>query len=138
MLFRSGSINQGINGDLLVRFNSDSGSNYADGYLYGVDTTGISVDYETNVGRMYFGNGTGSTATANAFGSFVIDILDFKDTNKYKSVRTLVGNMQSNYGQAFLTSGIWLSTNAITSLTFTSNNGNFAQYSKFALYGIKA
>ena len=138
ILRNTGSIIQGINGDLVVRFNSDSGSNYADGFLYGVDTTGIGVDYETNVGRMYFGNGTGNTATANAFGSFVIDILDFKNTNKYKSVRTLMGNMQSSYGQAFLTSGIWLSTNAITSLTFTSNNGNFAQYSKFALYGIKA
>jgi hypothetical protein len=34
-------------------------------------------------------------------------------------------------------SGLWRSTSAITQIDVSSSDGNLAQYSSFALYGIK-
>jgi predicted patatin/cPLA2 family phospholipase len=80
----------------------------------------------------------GGGMTASTFGAGVIDILDYADTNKFKTTRTLNGvssNASSAIDYIFLVSGLWRSTSAITSITLTGNN--FAQYSHFALYGIK-
>jgi hypothetical protein len=40
-------------------------------------------------------------------------------------------------GEAFFMSSLWMSTSAITSIKLYPNTGNWAQYSHFALYGIK-
>lgn len=80
---------------------------------------------------------TGSTATANVFGAIVLDILDYADTNKYKTTRSLAGLDSNTAGGALqLASGSWRNTAAITSITFSSGT-NFQQYSTLALYGIK-
>lgn len=95
--------------------------------------------------------GTGSTAAASSasgglyvylggtaqFGVGIVDILDYQDTNKTKTSRALSGVDNNGSGLVALESGLETSTSAITSLTFTSNSGNFAQFSHFALYGIK-
>ena len=80
-----------------------------------------------------------SNATANVFGAGIIDILDYANTNKNKVIRTLSGDDLNGNGYIALSSGLWNSTNAITSITFGSTDGagNIAQYSSFALYGIK-
>lgn len=83
---------------------------------------------------------SGATALSNTFGVGVADILDYTDTNKYKTIRVLTGlDVNGSGGAVRLLSGFWkLNTNAITSITFdTQGGGNFAQYSSFALYGIK-
>jgi hypothetical protein len=74
-------------------------------------------------------------STTSAFGS-VTDFLDYSNTNKYKTVRTLGGFDANGSGFVNLTSNLWLSTSAITSITVTAV-GTFNQYSSFALYGIK-
>ncbi len=74
----------------------------------------------------------------NGYSTYVIDILDYKNTNKYKTVRSLNGFDQNGYAFTWFASSVWLNTNAITSLTFNSDGGNFLQYSQLALYGIKA
>jgi len=80
----------------------------------------------------------GNTAGANIFGAFVADILDYKNTNKYKTIRALSGNDQNGGGLIGFHSGLWQNTNAITSITITEFNGNnWMQYSHFALYGCK-
>jgi hypothetical protein len=71
------------------------------------------------------------------FGVGVVDILDYTDTNKTKVSRALSGVDNNGSGLVAMESGLETSTTAISSLTFTSNSGNFAQYSHFALYGIK-
>jgi hypothetical protein len=68
----------------------------------------------------------------------VIDILDYANTSKYKTTRTLAGNDQNGAGLVGLYSGLYMSTSAISSIEFTINgSGNFATGSNFALYGIK-
>lgn len=78
-----------------------------------------------------------SSNPTGVFSTWVIDLLDYTDTNKYKTLRALGGFDANGAGRVALNSALLQSTNAITSITFTGNSGNFAQYSSFALYGIK-
>ena len=123
---------------IFARFNSDSGSNYAAHLLRG-DGSSVYVDAQTSqtkiggVIRMSAAN-----ATSGIFGGGVIDILDYANTNKYKTLRSLGGIDANGSGQVYYRSGLWMSTSAITSITIgIDDGGNFAQYSHFALYGIK-
>jgi hypothetical protein len=68
----------------------------------------------------------------------ITDLVDYSDTNKFKTIRSLVGgNINTTVGYAGLYSGNWRSTSAITSISITPLTGNFSQNSSFALYGIK-
>jgi len=76
---------------------------------------------------------------ANCFSTGVIDILDYTSLNKNKTIRNLTGREDNSAGIVIFSSGLWLnSSTAISSLTLIDNGGaNFAQYSSFALYGVK-
>jgi hypothetical protein len=67
--------------------------------------------------------------------------LDYRNTNKYKTLRSLGGNdnnTASPPGDLYYGSNLWLNTAAITSLVIVPRTGtNFVQYTQFALYGIK-
>jgi len=71
------------------------------------------------------------------FGAVVVDILDYASTTKTKVSRALCGVDNNGTGLVAFVSGLETDTAAVSSLTFTSNSGNFAQDSSFALYGIK-
>jgi len=118
-----------------AQFNSDTtSSNY---YAHGLYGTGSSVGaYADSGAYAQIGIVSANTAGANIFGVFVMDILDYKDTNKFKTTRTLSGTDTNGDGQLRFVSGLWRNTNAITSIDIKGNS-NFAQYSSFALYGIK-
>jgi hypothetical protein len=66
-----------------------------------------------------------------------MDILDYANTNKFKTTRTLTGSDLNGSGVVSLDSGSWRSTSAITSITFTARANLINTYSSFALYGIK-
>lgn len=120
-----------------IRFNGDTGANYKSHELYGDGSSAFSrVFGESNeiVGTY----ATGATATANRFGVFVMDILDYKNTNKNKTIRNLSGWDDNGSGAVSFTSGFRNSTTAIDSISIAPLLGsNFVQYSHFALYGIK-
>jgi hypothetical protein len=124
------------NDPIQFRFNSDTASNYSSHNLTGNGAAAESgVDLGTSIleGRV-----TGPTATASTFSAEVIDILDYANTNKYKTVRWLNAHDRNGAGQVKLLSGNWRNTAAITSITFSSvTASNFVQYSSLALYGIK-
>jgi len=70
--------------------------------------------------------------------TFVMDILDYANTSKNKTHRTLYGYDKNGAGNVGIYSGFLNNTSAITSLTFyTAGNNGFTQYSQFALYGVK-
>jgi hypothetical protein len=83
-----------------------------------------------------------SSVSANYFGAFVIDFLDYANTNKFKTIRGVSG-LDAPPATGFrpiprLGSGLFQSTSAITSITILSEFGTqFNQYSSFALYGVK-
>jgi hypothetical protein len=93
------------------------------------------------------GSATGASGTSGGlyvyiggtaqFGVGIVDILDYLDSNKTKTARALSGVDNNGSGLVAIESSLETTQTAISSLTFTSNSGNFAQYSHFALYGIK-
>ena len=118
------------------------------------DNIGLTINGSTAPVRTHFLFGNGSSAssgndTANFFTlqagasattmyGMVIDILDYANTNKNKTLRALGGGDFNGSGVVWLSSALYATTSAVTSLTLQGNGGqSFTQYSSFALYGIK-
>lgn len=119
-----------------VRFNSDTGSNYTYHKLQG-NGSAADAGGTGNTNQVYFAdNIIQNGATANVYSGFIIDILDYKNTNKHKTVRGLAGWDANGSGYGGISSGVWRNTNAVTSINLVPS-GNFMQYTQFALYGIK-
>ena len=121
----------------VTSFNSDTSSaNYTWHYLLGNGSA-------ASAGAATSGTFPGSVLTntygggANTFSAVVMDILDYTNNNKYKTIKTLSGFDDNGTGNINLTSNLWLSTSTISSITIGWNGGNFAQYSSFALYGVR-
>lgn len=121
----------GSNFNPKMQFNGDTGSNYSWHYLYG---DGSSVTAGAGTTQAFIYNSIIST-NANMYNAFIIDILDYANTSKYKTTRELSGEDRNGGGEIALWSGNWRSTSAITSITFS--NGTFDNYTQYALYGIK-
>ena len=120
----------------LIRFNSDTSSNYNSHYLFGDGNSAAAGGGASSTTMLAF-RLTGSSSGANIFGVGVMDILDYDNTNKNKVARTITGHDQNGSGFVFYWSGLWRSTNAITSIDITTTSSSFVEYSQFALYGIK-
>ena len=116
-----------------VQVNSDTSGNYSWHRLYGSGSA-ASADASSSTTTMYLTFGAGAT---NREAPSIIDILDYANTNKFKTFRCLSGGDNNGGGFIGFTSGLWRSTSAITSIKLTASGGNFNQYSSFALYGIK-
>jgi hypothetical protein len=123
----------------LLTLNSDTGNNYATHYLLGTGAVALAGANAPSISSIYAGVtwGTGSSFSSSTFSAAVIDILDYTNTNKNTTVRTLTGTDGNGAGQVDLNSGVWLNTAAVTTINIAGNGGNFNEYSHFALYGIK-
>lgn len=123
---------------ITLRFNSDSSSSYAYHFLFGNGSSASSSAAGVSDNRLYPWAVPGSSFLSNSFGATIIDILDYSNTNKFKTTRTLSGyDDNSTGGRIAFTSGLWQSTNAINAISITANSGNWTQNSQFALYAVK-
>jgi hypothetical protein len=75
--------------------------------------------------------------SSTGYAAVVTDLLDYTDTNKNKTLKTLSGLDMNGSGQVYIASGVLLSTSAISSIKILTSSSTIAQYSSFALYGIK-
>jgi hypothetical protein len=126
---------------VMAKFNGDNGSNYTYHYIRGDGSSANALgsgygssDYLRSVGFI-----TGANATSGVFGVSVVDILDYTNTNKLKTIRTFTGkdsNSGNADGRVYLLSMLWGNANAITSINLITQ-GNIVQHSRFSLYGIK-
>lgn len=117
-----------------IQLNGDTATNYATHALYGDGASALAAVSASYSGHLFY-----SGRSTLQVGAAIIDILDYKNTNKNKTIRTLAGVDNNGSGIVDLTSGLWMNTAAITSITFNSFGATplFSQYSSFALYGIK-
>lgn len=121
----------------LITFNSDSGTNYSYHTLRG-DGSATSSTGSASTSYMVCWGSPRAGDTANTFGASVIDILNYANTNTYKTLRGLGGiDTNTTVDYIILASGNWRSTSAVSTITLVPGAGSYAQYSHFALYGIK-
>jgi hypothetical protein len=118
------------------KFNNDSAANYARHRLTADGATDAASEI-TSASNIYAVASWGIPNGASKFGSGVYDILDYSNTNKYKTLRGLAGQDSDGSGGVEFLSGLWMNAAAITSIFIEPNTGTIAEYSSFALYGIK-
>lgn len=126
------------NQSTLVRFNGDAANNYTQHRLVGNGSAASADAYVT--GSNGFASWAGipcANDTASVFGVNLVDILDYTSTAKNKVFRNLSGYDGNGSGLVYFTSGMWTNTSAIVSISLLPQSGNWAQYSRFSLYGIK-
>jgi len=122
-----------------VFFNSDTGSNYSGHYLYGNGSSASAGAGSNTTGITTGGRVTGASIASNILGVGVIDILDYQNTNKYKTIRILSGWDSNGNGEAWFASGSWRDTTAVNSISLKQlfGSGGWTSNSTFSLYGVK-
>ena len=128
-----------VQATISLRFNGDSGATWSTHQLSG-DGSATSSSGGGSRAYDYVGVclGTGSSATAGIFGAGITDILDYADTNKYKTIRTLTGkDVNGSSGSVGLLSANWRNTDAIHTIFFQDSSfNNLDTGTSIALYGI--
>jgi len=122
--------------DIRLRFNSDSGSNYARHELQGSDNT-VSAFGVASTQQIFAGISNYGTSTTNPMVG-IIDIHDYQSSTKNKTVRILSGvdrNALTGSGIT-LRSGLWMNTAAITSIDLILTGNSYTTTSTIALYGM--
>lgn len=119
----------------------DTSSNYAYHFIYGNGTSVIaSAGSNQTYIRSAFSPRTSSTASS--FGVAIIDILDYRSTNKNKTIRSLGGaDLNDTNGLSALLSGLWKPATpvAITNIRIKpEGSSTFLTNSYAALYGVLA
>ena len=113
------------------RVNGDTtGANYVGHHLWGDGATAFA-NAQTS-GTVYWSY----IPNASFPGAAIMDFLDYANTSKNKTMRTLTGSDGNGSGEVALWSGAYLQTAAISSITLAGGS-NFTANSSFALYGIK-
>jgi hypothetical protein len=120
---------------LYSRLNTDTGSNYAWHRLAGSGAAASAGSGSTQT-RMVVSGFINDISTSNPYVA-IIDILDYANTNKYTTIRTLTGQDNNGSGEVALSSGLWQNTAAVNAIEIYAGGGNFGTESRFALYGIK-
>lgn len=120
-----------------IQLNSDTGANYSHHNLRG-NGTSASAGATANASLISGADITANTALSNTFSVHIIDVLDYKDTNKYTTIRTLGGYDVNGDGNIRATSGSWRNTAAVSTIKlYPATTGSWVQYTSIALYGIK-
>ena len=110
--------------DLLVKVNSDSGSNYSRIYAIGNGTAASSASDSTG-GFGAFIAGTNNT--------IILQFMDYSATDKHK---TVLSRFDSTELYAGMIAGRWANTAAITTIDLTVPSTTFVSNSTFSLYGV--
>lgn len=117
-------------GNMTMRFNSDSGTNYSGTQVFGTGSGSGSSDRYSSQGTMYinYSNATGNSVTT------IMNIMNYANTTTNKTV-LLRNNDSAFYVGAYV--HLWRSTAAITRIDLFGSP-NLLSGSTFTLYGIKA
>lgn len=121
-----------------MRFNGDATpANYASHSLEGDGVTATSASDATGVVSAFkSGVMPSSTSAAGFFGSLIVDIYDYTNTNKNKTFRALSGADVNGAGIVSLRGGLWISTAAVTSIYLGGWSSGYKLGSRFDLYGV--
>jgi len=120
---------------LSLRYNSDSGSNYAQHTLYANEATITATGSSSTSSNQIAGFVYGIYDSYSTVG--VIDIIDYASTTKNKTLKSFSGLSLNVNNEIVLASGLWNSTAAVSSISIFLSAYNFTTNSTISLYGIK-
>ena len=120
-----------------IYFNGVQGTSYAWHSLVG-EGSAVTTEQGSNQANMFIGQ-LGTSNNTSIFSANVIDILDPFETTKNTTIRSLNGRVNpAVFSTIRLNSGVFLSTDAVSSITFTDRLGaSYAATSRFSIYGIR-
>lgn len=135
---RSTTTGTGVGDNLYINLNSDTGSNYTYHQILGdgstASATGGTAQTRLNVQNALPRN----SVTSSVFGVGIFDLHDYASTTKNKTSRMFYGtDVNGTEGKVYLSSGLWISTSAVNSITLAPQSNSFLAGSVFSLYGIK-
>jgi hypothetical protein len=122
--------------DYGVRFNGDGGNNYTKHQIF---ASGSSPYFSNSLAVSAMPGGMSQLTTTYYHGAAIIDVFDYTNVDKHKSIRTLGGGDGNGSGAVLLRSGLWTKQDKIFSITLVAQNGAtlINAGSQFALYGVK-
>jgi hypothetical protein len=116
--------------DIVMKLNTDLGVKTH--WVVGNGTSASASVNNSTANGIYISN-NGITTTYPT--PFVLDLLDYTNVNKNKTLRNLAGRDENGSGRVWLASSLFTTLDSINSITLTSS---FGQYTQFALYGVKS
>jgi hypothetical protein len=120
-------------------FNSDTGANYSQLSLYQTNGGLAGSNSWTAQNNLYVNSTNGNTSTTSVFAAVDIHIPNYAGST-YKSIIEDAANENNTTLPTTrfnpISSGLWSSTAAITSIKLAPPSGNWLTYSTASLYGI--
>jgi hypothetical protein len=138
LVLNGGGTRAVANDHLLMAINTDTSSNYSYTYIQADGSAASSVRGTAGAFAVLFNCYSGSLSTVGTYGSGILHILDYTNTNKFKTILGKAGIDLNTSG--YLTSTVNLykaNTNSITNLyciTYT----NLLPGSTLTLYGVRS
>ena len=132
---RAYSRNTSTSNNIRMEFNGDTtnGNYYSRATFGGGSMSGWTQNYP------WVNYGLESNSAGNYMANKIIDIFNYKNTDKVKISQVLGGYALAADGYAWFQTHTWNSTSAITDIVLKAEGSpaNFGTSSQFALYGIK-
>lgn len=120
--------------NLNIRCNGDTTASYIRHALWGTGATAYAEGYTGQTsGAIAI---TPRNTSGSTYGVMILDILDYTNVNKTKTLRCLNGVDLNGAGEIRLSSVLWNKTEAITSVNFFGDSSGFQEFTNFSIYGV--
>jgi len=117
----------------VLRFNGDSAMNYNRGYIRANQSSISAFHGDASFAANLFPNGTQTSSWPNVC---IVDIYNYSNTSKFKTVKNFNFNQNKSSGASILhyESALWRNNTAITSFTWDAQA--YTSETVIALYGM--
>lgn len=120
----------------VITFNGDTSNSYSSFDIYSQGSA-VSQLSSYQVANAFGPEAPNDGMPSNIYAGAVIDILDYNNTSKYKSFRTVTGfDNVTAVGYIFFHGSVYSQFAPISSITLTSSGTAFKSGTTFSLYGI--
>lgn len=126
--------------DANIYFNGVRGTSYTYHVLRGTGSAAEAAQATSQANSFILKSVSGASIASNIMGVAIVDIHDYASTTKNTTIRAFSGgdsNSASNSAGVGIGSGLFINTDAITSVSLQTDGGNWTTQSVFSLYGIK-
>lgn len=120
--------------DIRVQVNSDTASNYSITRLLGYTTATSNRASNATYWQLTNSVGIGTTEPT----AHILQFMNYSNATTNKTVLVRYNQFQSTFTEVAAEVGLWRSTSAINTITFSLSSSTYATGSTFTLYGIKA